>query len=67
MGIFVFRSPDTVPFKSKGHITHKTEDPRHCSSSTLIGGKGGAGPSSFHTMLEGATEESECMIHVESS
>ena len=26
------------------------------TSSTLIGGKGGAGPSSLHTMLEGPTE-----------
>ena len=26
------------------------------SSSTLIGGKGGAGPSSLHTTLEGPTE-----------
>jgi hypothetical protein len=28
----------------------------HYTSSTLIGGKGGAGPSSLHTMLEGPTE-----------
>ena len=28
----------------------------HCTSSTLIGGKGGAGPGSLHTMLEGPTE-----------
>ena len=28
----------------------------HCTSSTLIGGKGGAGPSSLHTTLEGPTE-----------
>ena len=27
----------------------------HCTSSTLIGGKGGAGPSSLHTTLEGPT------------
>ena len=26
------------------------------TSSTLIGGKGGAGPSSLHTMLKGPTE-----------
>ena len=25
----------------------------HCTLSTLIGGKGGTGPSSLHTMLEG--------------
>ena len=28
----------------------------HYTSSTLIGGKGGVGPSSLHTMLEGPTE-----------
>ena len=28
----------------------------HYTSSTLIGGKGGAGPSLLHTMLEGPTE-----------
>jgi hypothetical protein len=28
----------------------------HYTSSTLIGGKGGAGPSSLHIMLEGPTE-----------
>ena len=28
----------------------------HCNSSTLIGGKGGAGPSLLHTMLEGPTK-----------
>ena len=28
----------------------------HYTSSTLIGGKGGAGPSSLHITLEGPTE-----------
>ena len=28
----------------------------HYTSSTLVGGKGGAGPSSLHTMLEGPME-----------
>ena len=28
----------------------------HCTSSTLIGGKGGAGPSSLHGTLDGLTE-----------
>ena len=28
----------------------------HCTSSTLIGGKGGVCPSLLHTMLDGATE-----------
>jgi hypothetical protein len=30
--------------------------PDHFTSSTLIGGKGGAGPSSLHTTLEGPTD-----------
>ena len=37
----------------------------HCTSSTLIGGKGGAGPNSLHTALEGPTEYiSECKMDV---
>jgi hypothetical protein len=37
--------------------SHMRLDARdHYTSSTLIGGKGGAGPSSLHTMLEGPTE-----------
>ena len=36
------------------HTRLRTRD--HYASSTLIGGKGGAGPSSLHTMLEGPTE-----------
>ena len=34
----------------------------HYTSSTLIGGEGGAGPSSLHTMLEGPTELCECKM-----
>jgi hypothetical protein len=43
-----------------------------CTSSTLIGGKGGAGPSSLlHTTLEGPTEyvnamQDGCKVHVDS-
>ena len=39
-----------------GHFTHGIESPSHYTSSTLIGGKGGAGPILLHTMLEGQTE-----------
>ena len=40
----------------------------HHSSSTLIGGKGGAGPSLLHTMLERPTEYiSECKMDVKST
>ena len=38
------------------------------TSSTLIGGKGGAGSNSLHTMLEGSTEYvSECKMDVNST
>ena len=38
------------------------------TSSTLIGGKGGAGPSSLHTTLEGPTEYvCECTMGVKST
>jgi hypothetical protein len=38
------------------------------TSSTLIGGKGGARPSSLHTMLEGPTDYiSECKMDVKST
>jgi hypothetical protein len=44
-------------FKSLGPTSHTRLSARdHYSSSTLIGGKGGAGPSSLHTTLEGPTE-----------
>jgi hypothetical protein len=36
------------------HMRLRARD--HYTSSTLIGGKGGAGPSSLHTMLEAPTE-----------
>ena len=40
----------------KGHFTHETLRAHdHCTSSTLIGGKGGVDPFSFATMLEGPT------------
>ena len=41
-----------------------------CTSSTLIGGKGGAGPISIHTTLEGLTDGlsmCECKMDVESA
>ena len=34
------------------------------TSSTLIGGKGGAGPNTLHTTLEGPTEEEKCKMEV---
>ena len=38
-----------------GHFTHEIEARDHSTSSALIGRKGGAGPSSLHTTLEGPT------------
>ena len=54
---FISAKNHTTPFL-KGHFLHETESPRrdHNTSSIIIGGKGGAGPSSLHTMLEGRTE-----------
>ena len=40
----------------------------HYSSSTLVGGKGGSGPSLLHTALEGPTEDKcKCNMDVEST
>jgi len=36
--------------------SHRRLRARECSSSTLVGGKGGAGPSSLHTTLKGPTK-----------
>jgi len=46
---------DTNPkVRGTSHMRLRSHD--YYASSTLIGGKGGAGPSSLHTMLEGPTE-----------
>ena len=50
-------SPLRVSFgkvRATSHTRLRARD--HYTSSTLIGGKGGAGPSSLHTTLEGPTE-----------
>jgi hypothetical protein len=39
---------------ASSHIRLDARD--HCTSSTLIGGKGRVGPSSLHTMLDGPTK-----------
>ena len=41
-------------FKATSHTRPRARD--HYTSSTLIGGKGGAGPSSLRTTLEGPTK-----------
>ena len=56
-----------VPYLRRSDLVRKSNNLRatshtrlrahdHYTSSTLIGGKGGAGPSSLHTTLEGPTE-----------
>jgi hypothetical protein len=52
-----------VLLRATSHTRLRARD--HYTSSTLIGGKGGAGPSSLHTTLEGPTEYiSECKMDV---
>ena len=46
--------PPTLPLRATSHTRLRARD--HYTSSTLIGGKGGAGPSSLHATLEGPTE-----------
>jgi hypothetical protein len=43
-----------VTLRATSHTRLRALD--HYTSSTLIGGKDGAGPPSLHTMLEGPTE-----------
>jgi len=43
-----------VALRATSHMRLKVGD--HYISRTFIGGKGGAGPSSLHTMLEGPTQ-----------
>ena len=43
----------SVEFRATSHMRPRARD--HYTSSTLIGGKGGAGPSLLHTMLERPT------------
>ena len=58
-------SPRTL-LRGTSHMRLRARD--HYTSSTLIGGKGGAGPSSLHTMLEGPTEHTcECKMEVKST
>jgi hypothetical protein len=40
----------------RGRLNTRLRAHDHYTASTLIGGKGGAGPSSFHATLEGPTE-----------
>ena len=42
--------------RTKGHSHTRLRAHDHCTSGTLIGGKGGAGPSLLHSSLEGPTE-----------
>ena len=49
----------TPSVKATSHMRPKA------TSSTLIGGKRGAGPSSLHTMLEGPTEQDGCKVYMD--
>ena len=52
--------------RATSHTRLRAHD--HYTSSTLIGGKGGAGPSSLHSTLEGPTEHiCECNMDVKST
>jgi hypothetical protein len=52
--------------RATSHMRLRARD--HYTTRTLIGGKGGAGPSSLHTTLEGPTEYiSECKMDVNST
>jgi hypothetical protein len=51
--------------RATSHTRLRARD--HCTSSTLIGAKGGAGPSSLPTTLEGPTELCECKMDVKST
>ena len=55
----------TMQFSATSHTRLRARD--HCTSSTLIGGKGGARPSSLHIMLEGPIRVSECKMDVYST
>ena len=48
------QSSRVLPIMPTSHTRLRTRD--HYTSSTLIGGNSGAGPSSLHTRLEGPTE-----------
>ena len=58
---------ETSNLSATSHTRLRARD--HYTSSTLIGGKGGAGPSSLlHTTLEGPTEHiCECKMDVKST
>ena len=56
------------PVQLRGHSTHEIESPlSYFTSSTLIGGKGGSGPSSLHTTFEGTNGVCECKMDVKST
>ena len=56
--------PLTLQVKATSKFTYTRLGARdHCTSSTLIGGKGGAGPSSLHAMLE---RQGTCKVYMDS-
>ena len=53
LGFFPMHKENRSLLRATSHMRLRAHD--HYTSSTLIGGKGGAGPSSLHTTLEGPT------------
>jgi hypothetical protein len=58
---------ESCPWKSKAASHTRLRAHDHCTSSTLIGGKGRAGPSSLHTTLEGPTKYVNGKMEVKST
>ena len=54
-----------LQLRATSHTRLRARD--HYTSSILIGGKGGASPSSLHTKLEGPTKVCECKMDVKST
>ena len=62
------KSPRTLDLHLRATSHTRLRARNHYTSSTLIGGKGGVGPSSLRTTLEGPTEYiTECKMDVKSA
>ena len=58
------RIPKTTLHKGRATSHTRVRARDHYTSSTLVGGKGGAGPNSLHTRLEGPNRVCECKMVV---
>ena len=50
----IHNAKNQIKLRATSHTRLRARD--HYTSSTLIGGKGGAGPNSLHTTLKGPTK-----------